>query len=89
MWPSPKSCCAPNGHCKTKTSHAPNSNRECKQLAFDHHKPFDFSVDLPTVDLAKIELPALTIQGMQHRHYTRLIEPSPPDLQVLHSIFLI
>ena len=46
MFGGAKSCCSPNGHCKTKTSPSQNSDRECKQIAFDHHKSVDFHIDL-------------------------------------------
>lgn len=88
MFGGAKNCCSPNGHCKTKPSPSQNSDRECKQIALDHHKSVDFHIDLTTITVAKIELPVVTIQSLEHWRGI-LIEPSPPDLQILHSTFRI
>jgi hypothetical protein len=88
MFGGAKSCCSPNGHCKTKTPPSQNSDRECKQIAFDHHKSVDLHIDLPIVTVVKIELPVPTIEALEHWR-AALIEPSPPDLQILHSTFRI
>lgn len=88
MWPGAKSCCSPDGHCKTKTP-PQNSDRECKQIAFDHHKSVDIHIELPIVNVIKIDLPVTTVAALKRWHGTNLIEPSPPDLQVLNSTFLI
>jgi hypothetical protein len=88
MFGGAKSCCSPNGRCKTKPSPSQNSDRECKQIAFDHHKSVDFHIDPPTITMAKIELPVPTIEALEHWRGA-LIEPSPPDLQILHSTFRI
>ncbi len=89
MFGGAKSCCSPNGHCKTKTPPSQNSDRECKQIAFDHHKSVDLHIDLPVVAVLKIELPVPTVEPLEHWRGANLVEPSPPDLQILHSTFLI
>jgi hypothetical protein len=97
MWPGAKSCCSPNGHCKTNTGTNPGtktppsqqSNRQCNQIAFDHHKSVDFPIDLPVIAVLGIELPKPTNAALEHWHGAILIESSPPDLQILHSTFLI
>jgi hypothetical protein len=88
MWPGAKSCCSPNGHCKTKTP-PQSSSRECKQIAFDHHKPVDFHVELPIIAVIQIDPPVHMILAVEGRHGANSIEPSPPDLQILNSTFLI
>lgn len=88
MWQGGKSCCSPSGHCKTKTPQQ-SSKRECNQIAFDHHKSIDFHTDLPIIAAAKIELPVRTVEPLEAWHAASLIEPSPPDLQILNSTFLI
>jgi hypothetical protein len=90
MWPAAKGCCAPDGHCKTKKAPVKqDSGRECKQIAFDHQKSFDHHVDLPVIAEAPVDLPAQAIDAFASWRGTDPIEPSPPDLQVLHSSFRI
>ena len=89
MWPGVKSCCSPHGRCKTPAPASPQKNRECKQIAFDHQKTVDHDIDLPMIAAVKIDPPLPAIESIAGRHGLILVEPSPPDLQVLHSIFLI
>jgi hypothetical protein len=90
MWPGAKSCCLPNGHCKTKAPASPQKpSRECKQIAFDHQKSTDQHIELPMIAIVEIDLPFRAIEGMRRWHWVDPIEPSPPDLQALHSTFLI
>jgi hypothetical protein len=89
MWPGAKSCCSPSGHCKTKTPSSQNSNRECQQIAFDHHKSVDLHIELPLIAVVDIELPVRRVEALERWRDADLIEPSPPDLQILHSTFLI
>jgi hypothetical protein len=90
MWPGAKSCCSPNGHCKTKktpTKQAPR--RECTQIAFDHHKTIDHHIALPVVGAVEMVVPFRSVESVERWQLVSLVEPSPPDLQVLHSTFLI
>lgn len=90
MFGGAKSCCSPDGHCKTK--HAPanhDSGRECGQIAFDHHKSGDHHIDLPVVAAIQIDLPLRPIDGLERWRGVNPVEASPPDLQILHSTFLI
>jgi hypothetical protein len=89
MFGGAKSCCSPNGHCKNQKTPSQKSDRECKQIAFDHQKSVDFHVDLPAIAVVKIELPARKVDALERWHGARLIEPSPPDLQILNSTFLV
>ena len=90
MWPGVKSCCAPDGHCKTKTTPTNRASvRECKRIAFDHQKSADHHVDLRVVAAVAVDIPMSAIELLGRWHETNAIKPSPPDLQVLHSIFLI
>jgi hypothetical protein len=90
MWPGAKGCCAPDGHCKTKKAPTnQDSDRECKQIAFDHQKSIDHHVELPAVAAVTMDLPIYNVEAFARCHGTNAIEPSPPDLQVLHSTFLI
>jgi hypothetical protein len=57
MWPGAKSCCSPDGHCKTKTPKPPTSSRECKQIAFDHQKSVDIHTELSVVSVVKDVVP--------------------------------
>jgi hypothetical protein len=66
-----------------------NATRECRQIAFDHQKSLDLHLDLPVIALATIDLPVRAMQLLERWHSARPVEPSPPDLQVLNSTFLI
>lgn len=88
MWPSAKGCCSPNGHCKTKAP-SQKPDRECKQIAFDHHKSANFHVELQVVAGVGIKAPVCGIEALERWRGANLIEPSPPDLQILNSTFLI
>jgi len=89
MWPGAKTCCAPNGHCKTKPFKSSQRARECNQIAFDHQKSADLHIDLPVASIAASDLPARTFLPLTGWPGPRPLAPSPPDLQVLHSTFLI
>jgi len=89
MWPGAKACCSPNGHCKTKTPTPPNLKRECKQIAFDHQKSVDFHIDLPLIAAVSVDLPIPTVEPFGDWRAANPLEPSPPDLQILNSTFLI
>jgi hypothetical protein len=90
MWPSAKSCCSPDGHCKTKKAPAKQDpGRECKQLAFDHQKSIDHHIDLPVIAAVSVDVSIRPVEAFAQWHGTDPIEPSPPDLQILHSTFLI
>ena len=88
MLPGVKSCCAPDGHCKTpakQKSQAP----ECRRIAFDHNKPFQLHIDLPVRRVAVIHLAPPTDHRPAAWRNAKLFDPSPPDLQLLHAVFLI
>lgn len=90
MFDGAKSCCTADGHCKTKQPPTKQSTgRACTQIAFDSHKSIDHHVELPLVEAVGTTLALSEIETAQRWHGVRLIEPSPPDLHVLHSTFLI
>jgi hypothetical protein len=91
MWPGAKSCCAPDGHCKTKSPPSrQDPGRQCKQIDFDHQKSVDHHVDLAVVTAAvQLGLPVRTVEAFARWQGLTPMEPSPPDFQVLHSTFLI
>jgi hypothetical protein len=89
MFPGVKNCCSPNGRCKTKTPAPQNAGRECKQIAFDHQKSPDFHIDLPAVAIAAFDSPLRVVEPVTGWSGLPPVAPSPPDLQVLHSTFLI
>lgn len=85
-----KSCCSPDGHCKTKKPPVKQDpGRACKQIDFDHHKSIDHNVELPIIAVVKIDPPVRIPEGLERWNDAIPITPSPPDLQVLHSTFLI
>lgn len=89
MFGGAKSCCSSDGHCKTKTPTKQNPGRACAQVAFDHHKSIDQHIVLPTLTVTEIDAPRSAIESVERWHGLSVVEPSPPDLQILHSIFLI
>lgn len=89
MFGGAKSCCAPDGHCTPKAPTSKGSERECNQIAFDHHRQVDSHIELPIVAAIQIELPVRAAERPELRADANSIEPSPPDLQILHSTFLI
>ena len=82
-------CCNPDGHCKRKAPHKSGSDRDCKQIAFDHQKRIDLHLELSVVAVEGIDVPVRNIEPLPRWRDAVPFEPSPPDLQVLHSIFLI
>jgi hypothetical protein len=90
MWPGAKSCCSPGGHCKTsKIPGKQSPDRPCNQIAFDHQKSVDLHIDLPVVAIVRTELPLATFTAQALCRGCEPIDHSPPDLQLLHSTFLI
>ena len=89
MWPNVKSCCGANGRCKTKKSQDSQTTRECKQIAFEHQKSVDLQVDLPIIGAPPPDLLPRIAEPFTRSSRLQVIEPSPPDLQVLHATFLI
>lgn len=89
MWPGAKGCCTPNGRCKRKTPRHSQTVQSCEQIAFDHHKSMDFHVDLAVAHVAACDAPVQTGELSIARSHPRWVAPSPPDLQILHSTFLI
>ena len=89
MWAGAKSCCAPDGHCKTNGGPAKQlSNRECNLIALDHQKSINHHVDFEVIAVA-IASPIRIVESFGRWHGTSPIVASPPDLRVLHSTFLI
>jgi hypothetical protein len=89
MWSAAKGCCSPNGHCKTKSLPQQQTNRECKQIAFEHQKSLQVHVDLPVIAAVPSQPLILSVPVFAHWHGANSIEPSPPDRQTLYSTFLI
>ena len=89
MFGQSHSCCNSNGHCKRKAPVKNSSARDCKQIAFNHQKGIDIHFDLPVVAVQRIALPVRNVELLPRWRDALPFDPSPPDLQVLHSIFLI
>jgi len=89
MWPGAKGCCSPGGHCKTKLPGPQKSTRDCKLIAFDNQKSIDLHIELPSIAAIKIDVPVPAIEALERWQGANPVEPSPPDLQVLNSTFLI
>ena len=82
-------CCNPEGHCKRKAPAKNSPAPDCKQIAFDHQKGIDLHFDLPVITVERIAAPVRDVERFPRGLDALPLDPSPPDLQVLHSIFLI
>ena len=89
MFGQAHSCCNLDGHCKRKAPVQNSSGHECKQIAFDYQKGIDLHFDLQVAAVERIALPVRNIELLPRWREALPFNPSPPDLQVLHSIFLI
>ncbi|HKD08982.1 MAG TPA: hypothetical protein VKB79_23970 [Bryobacteraceae bacterium] len=89
MLGKPHGCCDRDGRCKTKAPTRNTQGRNCNQIAFDHQKTIDLHVDLRAAVFARINPPAPRVVAFSVRDKGTRIEPSPPNLQILHSVFLI
>src|SRR3954470_15592611 len=85
MLPGAKSCCAPNGRCKTKTAPTPQTGPECKQIAFGHQKSVDLHVDLPILGVVASDSPLHVSEPLTGRSDLDPVDPSPPNLRLLYS----
>jgi hypothetical protein len=82
-------CCNPDGHCKRKAPVKNSQARDCKQITFDHQKGIELHFNLPVVVAERIALPLRNIELLPRWRNAFPLDPSPPGLQVLHSVFLI
>ena len=96
MWPGAKDCCSGKGHCKSKplkqnsaTETKQNSGPECKQIAFGSQKSFALHVDFSAGTDMRVSVAVPRVVMLAPLCDVSPIEPSPPDLQALHSTFLI
>ena len=83
-----KSCCNKDGKCERPTKSAPV--KECKRMPFE---PQGFSSAHGELAAAVIEealvMPVLDGPSTAVYRDTAAVEHSPPDLNVLHAVFLI
>ena len=89
MFPGAKSCCQANGRCDTKRPQQSQAGRDCKQIAFEHQRSADVDLYLPEVAVLPSDVPPLVAERLTRPSGLSRIYPSPPDLQALHSTFLI
>lgn len=82
-------CCNPDGHCKTKTPGQNSRVRDCNQIAFEHQKPIDLHFGLAVIAVHRGALPGSSVAPVPSWQAPVVPDPSPPDLQALHSTFLI
>ena len=82
MFPSAKkSCCNKSGQCERPVKTAPL--KECKQIPLELQPSAHIHFDLPPA-LTPVAVSLLTTQLLSPS-----VDPSPPDLNLLNSIFLI
>jgi hypothetical protein len=83
-------CCTPDGHCKRNApAQKGSSGRECKQIAFNKQKGIEIHFDLPAVFVDRLAFSLPGFQTLLQWSDTVPPDSSPPDLQVLNSIFLV
>ena len=83
-------CCNPNGHCKrTGPSQKSGSDRECKLIAFDKQKPIGVHFALPAVLADAVAPLVASPPALAQSRDAIPADTSPPDLQVLNSVFLV
>lgn len=88
MFGPSRGCCNPDGHCKGKVPHT-NSSRDCRQIAFERQKGMDLHCDLPAIAVERVPFCVRDAGLFFPSRDVLPIDPSPPDLQVLNSTFLI
>jgi len=81
-------CCTPEGQCKTKPPVRRGPGSDCKWIAFDQRQSIDFHFDLPAVFVRESPIAAKR-PDLNPRRAPGPAEPSPPDLHLLYSVFLI
>ena len=90
MFGSAKTCCSPDGHCKkTGVPAAAKGSVDCKQIAFEDQKLIEAPVVLSAVIAGWHELFVPQAHTGAVMSVTRGSGPSPPNLQILHSTFLV
>src|SRR3954463_304509 len=90
MLSTAKGCCSPNGHCKTKSVPQKETNRQCKQIPFEHQRSLQVTAHLSVIAVIPSQPPILSAVMPSDWHTANVVvEPSPPDKQALHSTFLI
>ena len=87
---STKKCCAEDGHCKRRSEPAKSDlSKECKQLAVEHSNFLDHSFAPPPSGQTAFAIAEPMAEQPGFMWVFDSVEPSPPDLQTLHSTFLI
>ena len=89
MFGKSQGCCNPDGHCKRNAPAKNSPARDCKQIAFGHQKGIDLHFDLPAMAIDRITLTLPSTEPSPRWPDSFYVDPSPPDYQSLHSVFLI
>ena len=82
-----KSCCTKSGQCERPTKSAPA--KECQRISLELQDATHLLLDLPPAVTSSDLLAPVAAPLALRRSATPAVEPSPPDLNVLHSTFLI
>jgi hypothetical protein len=89
MFPSAKKDCCKSGHCERSKSQKSAPGRECNRMAFGVHGFVELHAELPTAVIPASDLVRPAILFSPAVMMPELVEHSPPELQVLNSLFLI
>lgn len=90
-----KGCCQKNGQCDRGSKSTPDKSapaKECKRMPLEPigsdptHGTFVLAAELTT---AVVVSPVIAVLSSGPHRETPVLEHSPPDLNVLHSTFLI
>jgi hypothetical protein len=89
MFPTAKKDCCKSGHCERSESQKGTPGRECNRMAFGVHGFVEVHAELPTAIIPANDLVRPVIVVSTAAMTPELVEHSPPELQVLNSLFLI
>ena len=82
-----KTCCTKSGQCERPTKSAPA--KECQRISLELQNATHLLLDLPPAMTSSDLLAPVAAPLALPRSEAPAVEPSPPDLNVLHSTFLI
>ena len=85
-----KKCCSPDGHCKRPSEPTKSDlSKECKQLDVVHSNSLEPVFAPPPTWQCALVITQPMAEQIGFAWVFDSVEPSPPDLQSLHSTFLI
>jgi hypothetical protein len=89
MFPTATKDCCKSGHCDRTKSQRNAPAKQCNRMAFAVHGFVQLHAELPAavIPVGDLVRPAIVVSPAAMM--PELVEHSPPELQVLNSLFLI